>query len=83
MQTAKSSADSAGLGALLDKIVAVHLDLQPLCGTSAARTRAAATPKAIAEACDGLQSAIAHLRNIIHQIHGLAGLSTAVSGRNR
>jgi hypothetical protein len=75
--------DPTRLGALLDKLVAVRIDLEPLCGTSADRPRAAATPKAIAEACEVLYSAIADLRNIIHQIDGLAGLSIAVSGRNR
>ena len=62
--------NSAVLAAVLDKLVAVHLDLDLLCGPSADRARATMTPKAIADACDVLQSAIADLRNIIHQVDG-------------
>ena len=72
-QDAESSVNSAQLGAVLDKLVAVQLDLKPLCGTTADRAQAAATPKAIAAACDILQSAIADLRNIVHQFDGLLG----------
>jgi hypothetical protein len=75
--------DPTRLGALLDKLVAVRIDLEPRRGTSADRPRAEATPQAITEACEVLYSAIADLRNIIHQIDGLAGLSPAMSGRNR
>jgi signal transduction histidine kinase len=67
----ESSVNSARLASLLDKLVAVHLDLDLLCGKHAARQRVAATPQAIAEACDVLQSAIADLRNIICQLDGV------------
>jgi signal transduction histidine kinase len=67
-QDAESSVNSARLASLLDKLVAVHLDLEPLCGTHAERPQVAATPQAIADACDILQSAIADTRNIIHQL---------------
>jgi C4-dicarboxylate-specific signal transduction histidine kinase len=69
-QDAESSDNSAQLEALLDKLVALQIDLKALCGTPADRAQAAATPKAIAEACDILQSAVADLRNIIHQVDG-------------
>lgn len=70
-QDAESSVNSARLAAVLDKLVTVQLDLTPLCGTTADTARAAATPEGIAEACEILQSAIADLRNIIHQADGL------------
>jgi hypothetical protein len=81
-QDAESSVNSARLASLLDKLVAVHLDLEPLCGTPTERPQVAATPQAIAEACDVLQSAIADLRNIICQLDGLTNLPRAAdSGR--
>ena len=76
------TANSAVLAAVLDKLVAVYLDLDRLCGTSADQARATLTPKAIADACDILQSAIADLRNIIHQVDGPKDLSRDASGRN-
>ena len=69
-QQRSKTPNSTVLAAVLDKLVAVHLDLDLLCGTSADRARATLTPKAIADACDILQSAIADLRNIIHQVDG-------------
>jgi hypothetical protein len=73
---AESSVNSARLAPLLDKLVAVHLDLDLLCGKHAGRPPVAATPQAIAEACEALQSAIADLRNIISQLDGLANPSS-------
>jgi hypothetical protein len=69
-QDAESSVNSARLASLLDKLVAVHLDLEPLCGTHAERPQVAEAPQAIAEACDVLKSAIADLRSIICQFDG-------------
>ena len=70
-QEARGSVNSARFAALLDKLVAVDLDLEPICrvGLEALPVVAAA---AIADACDVLRSAIADLRNIIHQVDGLA-----------
>ena len=56
---------------VLDKLVAVHMDLEPLCGTTAARAHIVATPQGIAEACDILHAAIADVRDIVCQIEGL------------
>jgi hypothetical protein len=81
-QQRSKTPNSTVLAAVLDKLVAVHLDLDLLCGTSADRARATLTPKAIADACDILQSAIADLRNIIHQVDGPKDLSRDASGRN-
>ncbi len=63
----------ARLEQLLDKLVAVQLDLNPLCGTTADTARAAATPNAIAAACEILQSAVADLRDLIYEVEGLVG----------
>ena len=68
---------------VLDKLVAVHMDLEPLCGTTAARAHIVATPQGIAEACDILQSAIADLRNIVHQTEGLTAWPAAARKRRR
>jgi hypothetical protein len=52
---------------VVDKLVAVHMDLEPLCGTTAARLHIVATPQGIAEACDILHAAIADVRNIVRK----------------
>jgi hypothetical protein len=69
-QGAEGSANSAPLEALLDKLVAVQLDLEPICGVRGEGTSALAGSDAIAGACDILHSAIADLRRIIHQVDG-------------
>jgi hypothetical protein len=56
---------------VVDKLVAVHMDIEPLCGTTAARLHIVATPQGIAEACDILHAAIADVRNIVRKIEGL------------
>ena len=76
-QDTESSVNSAQLASLLDKLVAVHLDLEPLCGKHPDRSQVAATPQAIAAVCEVLQSAIADLRNIIGQLDGLTNLPRA------
>ncbi len=54
----EGSINSAGLAALLDKLVAVDLDLSPICREREERPLVAAGD-AIADACDILRSAIA------------------------
>jgi hypothetical protein len=80
---AETSVTAGRLAALLDKLVAVNLDLERLCGTSTARPRVSATPQAITEACEILQSAIADLRNIVHQAEGWTAPPEAVPKRRR
>ena len=82
-QQAETSVNSGRLAALLDKLVAVNLDLERLCGTPTARPQVAVTPQAIAEACDILQSAIADLRNIVYQAEGLTAPPAAGRKRRR
>jgi hypothetical protein len=69
----EGSINSARLAALLDKLVAVDLDLSPICRGSEEGPVLAAGD-AIADACAILRSAIADLRNIVHQIDGLTYL---------
>jgi hypothetical protein len=78
---AEGSVTSAQLAEILDKLVAVDLDLEPICriraegvGVSLASAR-----DAIAGACDILRSAIGDLRDIIHKVDGLKYLLPAVS----
>jgi hypothetical protein len=68
-QGVEGSVKSARLEALLDKLVAVQLDLEPASRASGAADDAASD--AIAEASRVLHSAIADLRNIIGQVDGM------------
>jgi hypothetical protein len=72
-QGAEDSINSEGLAALFDKLVAVDLDLEPICrlrrdGDS---LPLASAHDAIAGACQVLRSAIGDLRDIIHHIDRL------------
>jgi hypothetical protein len=70
-QEAEVSINSAPLEALLDKLVAVQMDLEPVCGVGKERAQIVASLEAIADACDVLSSAIADLRKIIGQVDGM------------
>jgi len=61
---------SARFEALFDKLVAIQMDLEPVCGIGKRRTQVISPHIAIAEACDTLRSAIADLRSIIRQADG-------------
>jgi hypothetical protein len=77
-QGPRGSVNSGRFEALLDKLVAVQMDLEPVCGVSTARAQVVASLAAIAEACSVLRSAIADVRSIIHQADGLMDLPEAV-----
>lgn len=64
----ETSANSARLDALLDKLVAIQLDLEPICRVPEAGTPVVPASEAIAGACEILRSAIADLRRIIQQV---------------
>ncbi len=66
-----TAVNSTELGAVMDKLVAVRLDLEPICRTSAVGPKIEATAEGIAEACNILHSAIDELRNIMRQLDGL------------
>jgi len=57
--------------ALIDKIVAVQLDLKPLCNPTGPPYPREQVGTTIASACDILQSAIGDLRNIIQRLEDL------------
>jgi hypothetical protein len=65
--------DRTLLTAAIDKVVAVQLDLKPLCSPAESRAPLKAPPETtIAAACDILQSAIHDLRDVIHRLEDLA-----------
>jgi hypothetical protein len=70
-QGPRGSVNSMRFEALLDKLVAVQMDLEPVCGVGTERAQVVASLAAIADACSVLRSAIADVRNIIHQADGL------------
>jgi hypothetical protein len=72
------SVNSGRFEALLDKLVAVEMDLEPVCGVAEERAQVVASVDAIADACDVLRSAIADVRNIICQVNGLMERAEAV-----
>ena len=70
-QGADVSITSPRLDALLDKLVAVRMALEPICGVAKERVQVVASLDSIANACDVLNSAIADVRNIIGQVDGM------------
>jgi hypothetical protein len=77
-QGPRGSVKSGRFEALLDKLVAVQMDLEPVCGDGTQRAQLVSSRDAIADACHVLRSAIADVRNIIHQADGLMDLPEAV-----
>ena len=77
-QELRGSVKSGRLEALLDKLVAVQMDLEPVCGVGTERAQVVATLASIADACHVLRSAIADVRNIIYQVDGLMDLPEPV-----
>ena len=89
MATQVEADHSRDLAGLLDKLVAVDLDLEPICKMVGDATQPETGPAtvSIAQACDVLRSAIADLRDLVHQIDGSAYLhaetaSGPASGRH-
>jgi len=70
-QGPRGSINSGRLGTLLDKLVAVQMDLEPVCGAGKERAQIVASLASIEDACEVLRSAIADVRDIIHQVDGL------------
>jgi len=79
-QGADDSINSERLAALLDKLVAVALYLEPICRLrrDGDRLPLASAHDAIAGACQILRSAIGDLRDFIHHIDGLKYLLPAI-----
>ena len=78
--------DRHRLTSMIDKLVAVQLDLKPLCDETRTKIQEATAHTTIVEACDVLQSAIDDLKQVIFTLEGLPGtmespsLSTRDSG---
>ena len=79
-QRPRGSVNSERFAALLDKLVAIQMDLRPVCGVGKQRPQTAATIESIAEACEVLRSAIVDLRGIIYQVNALSDQPAAVYG---
>jgi hypothetical protein len=76
---AEESINLGRLAALLDKLVAVDLDLKPICRIRAEGVGVSSAHDAIAGACDILRSAIGDLREIIHRVDGTKYLLPAIA----
>jgi hypothetical protein len=59
--------DSKRLEALLDKLVALRMDFEPVCATSPVASQVIVSLELITAACEILRSAVADVRSIIHQ----------------
>ena len=70
-QGPRGSVKSGRFEALLDKLVAIQMDLEPVCGAGTERAQVVASLGAIAGACHVLRSAVADVRNIIYGADGL------------
>src|ERR1700694_1830491 len=79
-QGPRGSVNSGRFEALLDKLVAVQMDLEPVCGVGTARAQGVASLSAVADACEVLRSAIADVRGIIYQVNWLTDEPEAVYG---
>jgi len=66
--------------ALLEKLVAVQMDLEPVCGVGTERAQVVASLESIADACEVLRSAIADVRGIIYSVNWLMHEPEAVYG---
>ena len=77
---AERSVKSGRFEALLDKLVAVQMDLEPVCGVDKERAQVVASVEAIADACDVLRSAIADVRGFIYEANSLTERPEAVYG---
>jgi hypothetical protein len=60
--------DHARLRSLIDKLVAVQLDLKPLCRDGGPRLEAHQVQTTLAAACEVLQLAIDDVREVIHHL---------------
>ena len=80
-QVPRGPISSEQLRVLLDKLVAVQMDLEPVCGLKGARVPVLLARDVIASACEVLHAAIADLGKIIYQIDGSIDHPEAASTR--
>jgi hypothetical protein len=69
--------DRGRLTSMIDKLVAVQMDLKPLCADKGNRIPQATAHTAIVEACEVLQSAIDDLKQVIFSLEGFPGIVEA------
>ena len=79
-QGPRGSLKPGRLEALLEKLVAVQMDLEPVCGVGTERAQVVASLESIADACEVLRSAIADVRGIIYSVNWLTDEPEAVYG---
>jgi hypothetical protein len=79
-QAPRGSLKPGRLEALLDKLVAVQMDLEPICGAGAERAQVVASRESIADACEVLRSAIADVRGLIYHVNWLTDEPEAIYG---
>ena len=68
---------------MIDKLVAIQLDLKPLCDDTGSRIQEATAHATIVEACDVLQSAIDDLKQVIFSLEGLPGMVESSSSSTK
>lgn len=66
--------DHSQLAALIDKLVAVQLDLKPLCDDAGSKIQGVTAQTVVAGACEVVQSAIDDLKQVIFRLEGFAGM---------
>ena len=67
--------DRPRLTAMIDKLVAVQIDLKPLCDDAENTARDPKDQATITEACVVLQSAIDDLKQVIFHLEGFPGMA--------
>ena len=75
--------DRRRLTSMIDKLVAVRLDLKPLCDDTGSKIQEATAHITIVEACEVLQSAIDDLKQVIFSLEGLPGMVESPSSSTK
>jgi hypothetical protein len=75
--------DRSRLTSMIDKLVAVQLDLKPLCEETGSKIQDATSHITIVEACEVLQSAIDDLKQVIFNLEGLPGMVESPSSSTK
>ena len=75
--------DRHRLTSMIDKLVAVQLDLKPLCDDTGNGILKATAHATIVEACEVLQSAIDDLKQVIFNLEGLPGMVESPSSSTK
>lgn len=74
-----NAVDRTRLSGLMDKLVAVQLDLKPLCSGPSSHIPPTPADIKIAAACEDLQMAIEDLRDVIHGLGDFAEFGASSS----